>query len=144
MLIKVKIKKGYWPEERRCKVLDAAKWALEYYNLHLELIPVTELKIIFTRFDSAYGDAYHDGHYYIVRLSDQYNDKLTIKTVFHEVTHIKQYFYDGLDLGTPAKFKGKKYKKTTYENAPWEVEARKAEKKMWGFWKKYIDISAKC
>lgn len=142
MRIKNKVKKGYWPLPRRVKVLGAAEWALGYYNLYPEADD--QVRFIFTRFDSAYGDAYHDGHYYIVRLSDQYNDKLTIKTVFHEVTHIKQYFYDGLDLGTPAKFKGKKYKKTTYENAPWEVEARKAEKKMWGFWKKYIDISAKC
>ena len=141
MQIKNKIKKGYWPAHRRELVNRAARWAVDHYGLWDLTIASDRLTIVYTKFKSAYGDAYQDGDDYIIRLSDRYNDKLTIMTVFHEMTHVKQYEFDNLDLGTPATFKGKEYK-VEYWDAPWEVEARKAEKKMWRKWKKYLDKNA--
>ena len=137
----IKYKKGYWPQHRRTLITRGVHWAVSHYGLWDLTITSDRLRIVLTRFKSAYGDAYQDGDEYIIRLSDRYNDRLTLMTVFHEMTHVKQYEFDGLDLGTPSTFKGKAFD-VDYWDAPWEVEARKAEKKMWRKWKKYLDTTA--
>ena len=141
MRIKTKFKKGYWPSHRRDLVNRAACWAVDHYGLWDLTIASDRLTIVLTRFKSAFGDAYQIDDDYVIRISDRYSDKLTLMTVFHEMTHIKQYEFDGLDLGTPAMFKGESFR-GNYWDAPWEVEARKAEKKMWRKWKKYLDMTA--
>jgi hypothetical protein len=56
-----------------------------------------------------------------------YPNKALLLTIFHEMTHIKQFYFDELDLdGAAPRWLGKKCRKK-YENQPWEIEANKME-----------------
>ena len=79
---------------------------------------------------------------YEIRLNSRYNDKRIVKSVFHEMTHVKQFAFDGLKMGSRVdEFKGKKYRRVDYWDAPWEVEARQMEKILLAKWKKVIDTT---
>ena len=81
---------------------------------------------------------------YEIRINSRFNDYRMIRTIFHEMTHVKQFARGELEMGTKVdKFKGKEYKRADYWTAPWEVEARKAEKKMMRKWKKVLDSNGK-
>jgi len=62
-----------------------------------------------------------------------------IKTLFHEITHVKQFSKRELVYDQPYdSWKGKKYKSNECEyNRPWEKEARKMEKKLFEKFVKY-------
>lgn len=143
MYKKVKVEKGYWPRERISKCIEAAEFAVNHYSLqkHCEKYPI---KLIFTKFKGDYyGDSWDAGEHYEIRINSRFNDQRMVRTIFHEMTHVKQWACDELEFGTHAdKFKGKTYKRVDYWNAPWEVEARKAEKKILAKWKKFLDTHA--
>ena len=65
-----------------------------------------------------------------------------IRTIFHEMTHVKQTWYGELDLNAPGapRWKGKKCK-AKYRNQPWEIEARKMEKVLYKEWKRMVDVA---
>ena len=66
------------------------------------------------------------------------NDRISledmIKTMFHELVHVKQTEEGDLSIDGKS-WKGKLYKtdhmEVDYEHLPWEVEAFKLEEKMW-------------
>ena len=54
-----------------------------------------------------------------------------IKSVMHEVTHIKQYIENGLRMGAKvARYEGEEYRDFDYWFTPWEMEARAMEQPM--------------
>ena len=57
-----------------------------------------------------------------------------VKTIFHEMTHVKQYYTEQLTYNTKKgiyTFKNKKYSENIgYENYPWEIKAFKKELKI--------------
>lgn len=61
---------------------------------------------------------------------DKIND-FNIRMFIHELTHVKQYVSGDLVIdGKDAVWKGKRYDNSvSYENRPWEVEARNNERK---------------
>jgi hypothetical protein len=52
-----------------------------------------------------------------------------IRTLFHELVHLKQYVDGRLVNGSPNTWKGHVYTET-YTNLPWEIEAFDLEEKM--------------
>jgi len=75
-------------------------------------------------------DASPDSRYYTIRLD--YSDSDTvIRTLAHEMVHIKQFARGELRMlytNYCAKWKGEKYTDDTiYETCPWEVEANRIE-----------------
>jgi hypothetical protein len=80
----------------------------------------------------AFGLCYStdDPHYYYIDLyKDQDNSDL-LKTLFHEMIHVKQYAKKELVYKTNHNiWKGKRYEDSDSDwNRPWEREARKYEK----------------
>ena len=65
-----------------------------------------------------------------------WDDSELVKTIGHELTHVKQFIYNGLefDLEDVVVFRGSEYR---FENdleywlAPWEIEARGYEAAIW-------------
>ena len=139
-MYKIKIKKGYWPAERQHMLYSVLNFAINEYKLADE-IRAYPLKVILTSFKGDYyGDSWMHETGYEIRLNDKFNDERVIRSVFHEMSHVKQFAFDGLEMGSRVdKFRGKKYKRVDYWAAPWEVEARKMEKKLLRKWKKIVD-----
>ena len=138
----IKVKKGNWTSERCNMVFKAVVFAVDEYDLRQEL-KFYPLKIILTKFKSEYyGDSWMHETGYEIRLNSRYNDKRIVKSVFHEMTHVKQFAFDGLKMGSRTdEFQGKKYRRVDYWDAPWEVEARRMEKFLLAKWKKVIDTT---
>jgi hypothetical protein len=80
----------------------------------------------------AYGLCYStdDPHYYFIDLYKDQDTSDMLKTVFHEMVHVKQYAKKELVYKTNYNlWKGQKYNDIENEwNRPWEIEARKYEK----------------
>ena len=73
---------------------------------------------------------------YIIYLHKDMSERRTIEVLGHELTHVKQYVFDGLDLET-AYFKGDYHYHDSdldYWFAPWEVEARGMELAFWAYY----------
>lgn len=86
----------------------------------------------------SYGDCIDLNHEIVVRVSKQSH---WLKTLFHELVHVKQYINDELELEQDfAMWKGRLYKsdETEYWDSPWEVEARKKEEKLYRKYRKYL------
>ena len=143
-MYKIKIKKGWWPWERQQLAVKALDFAIKHYELQDECVDYP-VKLILTKFkDNYYGDSWMHEWGYEIRINSRFNDYRMIRTIFHEMTHVKQFARGELEMGTKVdKFKGKEYKRADYWTAPWEVEARKAEKKMMRKWKKVLDSNGK-
>jgi hypothetical protein len=73
---------------------------------------------------------------YAISISPAVQDeRKVVEIIGHEMTHIKQFVYDGLDLDRCA-FKGSEYiieNDLDYWFAPWEVEARGMEQALWAY-----------
>ena len=137
-----RIKKGYWPKGRQHMVMRAVAFAINELKLQEELRDFP-LKVIMTKFKGDYyGDSWMHETGYEIRLNSRFNNKRVVRSIFHEITDIKQFAFDGLELGNRTdKFLGKKYRRVEYWDAPWEVEARKMEKKLLAKWKKVVDTT---
>ena len=80
----------------------------------------------------------YDDDYFVVWIHAGSSVSRTVKTVFHEFTHIFQYCYEGLVMDSgenPALFRGAEYR-TEYWESPWEKEARRAERKLYKEWRR--------
>ena len=64
-----------------------------------------------------------------------------MKTLCHELIHVKQYRLGEMKAVTGGtKWKKKKYNLSTpYHDCPWEVEAFKLEGRIWGIWQRTIE-----
>jgi hypothetical protein len=80
----------------------------------------------------AYGLCYStdDPHYYFIDLYKDLDNAELLRTLFHEMTHVKQYAKKELIYKTTYNlWKGRKYVDLDNDwNRPWEREARKYEK----------------
>ena len=148
MKITFKKEKGWWPWQRQ----DLARRVMHHAKYMTGLVPDEgygydlKLKVIFTKFKNAYGDAYgfeDDSESFEIRLSSKANDRRLVQTIYHEMCHIKQFYFEGLELGEKPVWKGKTFSNADYWDAPWEVEARKFEKKYFSIWKKSLDFEGR-
>lgn len=81
---------------------------------------------------------------FIIHLTAHRTQKGNIRTLFHELTHLKQYLCDGFDMYPKniASWQGKLLKIDNtfhgYWTSPWEQEAREMEKKLWRKYRKAL------
>ena len=66
------------------------------------------------------------------------SDESLARTIFHEMTHIKQFMQDGFKIGAKkVSWQGEKFNvksEKDYWLSPWEMEARAMEEAMLRFW----------
>lgn len=127
----VKLKaKSVWTMRKRALIRDA----LEYANFHLELYNFDELVYIRLSGDKHIPGLCCDlGDRLVIKVSGNQSEHDIVETLFHELTHVRQYAnvdLDDIDDNT-CWWKGHQYRGTfedteskDYWNAPWEVEAR--------------------
>ena len=67
---------------------------------------------------------------FIIWLQSGFDFPRTVSTLFHEMTHVRQYLFEGLLLHSDklAEFRDDVYREVDYWTAPWEREARRHEK----------------
>lgn len=137
MRIKVKIKaKATWTARKRALLRDALKYAedsLGLYNFYEKV----EVRLVGDTY--ARGLCYDFGSQFLVKISGNQPDHEILETLFHELTHVRQYLCGELEDVNPqvAYWKGTRYQgdfedteSPEYWTAPWEVEARKVGKKL--------------
>lgn len=81
-----------------------------------------------------YGECWeNDSHVFNIRLDKDLNRSELIKTLGHEMVHVKQFSRRELQFGCGKdRWFGKEYPITTpYSRQPWEKEALKLEKKLY-------------
>ena len=133
------------------KKLDIARITIEmvtdYFGLH-----GTSVKVVPTREvgdqDNAYLKPVSDWEYEIEIHPDfmkSCTEQELVKVIAHEMTHVKQYEYDDLELGVnQCYWKGELYdeKVEGYWFLPWEIEARGYEMAFWSLysekWENYV------
>lgn len=126
---KLKAKKS-WPPFYQEKIKEAVHWANK--RLKINTLPV-DVIIRFAGSSEDFGGCSQTGEYkYVIWLHSGNSLSRSISTVFHELAHIKQHIYEGLELIRVdyAIFRGNIYRDIDYWTAPWEVEARKTEKEL--------------
>ena len=142
MRVKVKRSLTPWTKKRKALVEDALEWGIVY----LGDTEGVRLNVMLTgECSETLGDAYYDDvNTCTIRLNDHSKESRNrvLRTLFHEMWHIRQYLHEGLSVeATEAEFRGKTWN-ADYWSAPWEVEARKMEKKLVAKYNKYLDNKA--
>lgn len=136
-MLKVKVKaKTLWKSYDVACVRSAADFGLKRLGLLYSPVPIV------VRLKGSIGGEFG----YCVDLDDKICITVSkqgnyIKTLFHELEHARQYLNDELDLEhSHAMWKGHVYKRNikSYYQEPWEVKARKVEKKLYRAFKKKI------
>jgi hypothetical protein len=138
MKIVTKAKKA-WQAVDKQQLVKATLFAFEQFE-----ITKSEVSILLKLVDREHlGSCVQlDKGKFIIHLSAHRTEKGSIKTLFHELTHLKQYLCDGFDMYPKniASWQGKVLKVEDtfagYWNSPWEQEARKMEKKLWRKYRK--------
>jgi hypothetical protein len=148
MKVKYKVKaKKRWNLLYRALVRDAVEFAIKSYDLH----NFGTLTVKMNYIPEMHGSAVSlDEDEHIIFISGGQDPYETVQTIFHELWHIRQYIYDGLELQpNVAYWKGRKYGFSLdqdyedYYKLPWEVEARAMEKKLFkSYKKKRIDVDS--
>ena len=129
----IKNKKAWKPSE-----IKLAKSAVQFAIQELDLWASEEpLRVIMKGGLScgSWGDSIDLDTEYVIRVTPNGN---WLATIFHEMEHVRQYVDDELELeSNVAMWKGELYTLTqeTYWTVPWEVKARKAERKLF---RKYL------
>ena len=123
MKMRFYINKKYWSKRDDQLITKAIRYAEIRYGLHdmdlaIKLGKPNDKYWGFSDFDDVTG-------YKIWLYPTKTMDVLS--TVFHEMTHIKQFFYGELDLDRfIPRWKGKKCE-ADYKDQPWEQEAHEME-----------------
>lgn len=111
------------PKKIETALLDSAvSFAVEYLCIPVDLIIEFE-----TLRRHQYGLCDYDEDEIIITIAKRLSPKYVVRTIFHELVHVKQYLDGRLQHGNI--WLGKKVK-DTYENYPWEVEAFEVEAMM--------------
>jgi len=151
MQVKVKRKaRGYWNKQWKNEVATAARFAAATFNLSHKKFKVDFVLKHDTSVDYA-GVALtmKPMKRFVIILNSAYiySAEHILRLVFHEMTHIKQEFHDGLvfDDFDEAHYQGMVYSFTedctlqdAYYNLPWEIEAREMENKLLKKYKKRL------
>lgn len=133
MKMRFNINKKYWTPDDVMLIKKAIKYGVYRYSLYgldltIKLGKPNNKNWGFSDFDTVTG-------FKIWLYPSDIQGMLL--TVFHEMTHVKQFYSGELDLnrGTP-RWKGKKCKEE-YINQPWEQEAHEMEEVLL---KEFLDI----
>lgn len=117
-----------------------ADWFLrKYIEPYVEDEQPTFIDISFNkRLDSLGSCSDEQDNEYLVEVNPINGYYHMMKTLCHELIHVKQYRLGEMKSVTGGtKWKKKKYKlDTPYSECPWEVEAFKLEGKIWGIWQR--------
>lgn len=103
---------------------EAVSFACNYLELNIDFtIEFVKLK----PYQCGFCD--YDEDEIILTIAKSLSKDEMIKTIFHEMVHIKQYVDGRLENGSPPIWLGMVYE-DKYENLPWEIEAFEIEQKM--------------
>lgn len=113
------------PKKMTTALLDkAVVFACDYLDLDIDLIIEFE-----TMRPYQYGNCDYDGEDGIIVISKRLSKADIIKTLFHEMVHVKQFVDGRLEAGSPSRWLGEVYS-CDYDKLPWEVEAFEIEATM--------------
>ena len=126
-------------------VEDAVKWSIKKLNLHR--IRTLELNFSLKKLKTLYGQLEQlddKRREFSVVLDKNVDTKDLIRTVIHEMVHIKQYIRKEMDseiVGSRMRWKSKTYPyDIKYDDMPWEKEANRLETKYGNEYLKEIGI----
>jgi hypothetical protein len=113
------------PKKLEIALLDKAiSFACDYLDLDVDLaidfIPMKKYH---------FGLCDYDEEEIIISIGKALPKKDMIRTLFHELVHVKQHSDGRLQNGSPQRWLGQVYE-DDYNKLPWEVEAFDLEKKM--------------
>jgi hypothetical protein len=126
----------------KAKIYDYVENIARDLNIHRMHSRTIEINIV-TKLDNSYGDTWGDGKDADVNIARRrYNKPILytdmLKTIAHEMVHVKQYMRGELD-GYNETWKGKsaaRWMKKDWSLHPWEREAIKQEKRLYNkYWK---------
>ena len=124
---------------------DAVKWSIKKLNLHR--IRTLELNFSLRKLKTLYGQLEQlddKRREFEIVLDKNIDTKDLIRTVIHEMVHVKQYVRKVLDSevgGSRMRWKSKTYPyDIEYNDMPWEKEANKLETKYGNEYLKEIGI----
>ena len=113
------------------RTIEDALWFAKSYLLprhKIDEIHIEPLKFDQYGLSNLNGDVYDlDDRSYYIRINRQLSVDDLIKTIFHELVHIKQHIKK--EFGGDV-FAVDKSSKVAYEDRPYEIEAFKLERKM--------------
>lgn len=125
--LKIKARKS-WNEEERAMVRHAISYGIA--RLGLWACPIG-LEVILKNFNDEehYGDSIDLDDKFVVRISKRDN---WLKTIFHELEHVRQYAEDELELESGmAMWRGERFENPEYATSPWEVMANVVEEELY-------------
>ena len=132
-------------KKQRQVVEDAVKWSIKKLNLHR--IRTLNLTFSIKSLKSLYGQLEQlddKRREFSVVLDKNVDTKDLIRTVIHEMVHIKQYIRKEMDseiVGSRMRWKSKTYPyDIKYDDMPWEKEANRLETKYGNEYLKEIGI----
>ena len=132
-------------KKQRQVVEDVVKWSIKKLNLHR--IRTLNLTFSIKTLKSLYGQLEQlddKRREFSVVLDKNVDTKDLIRTVIHEMVHIKQYIRKEMDseiVGSRMRWKSKTYPyDIEYNDMPWEKEANKLETKYGNEYLKEIGI----
>lgn len=110
------------PKKIETALLDrAVSFACDYLRIDVDLtIEFESLK------RHQYGLCDYDEDEVVVIIAKRLSQNDMLRTLFHELAHVKQYVDGRLEAGSPQKWLGSAIE-DSYENLPWEVEAYELE-----------------
>lgn len=113
------------PKKIETALLDrAVSFACDYLNIDADFILQFEsLK----NYQCGFCD--YDEDEIVVTIAKRLALKDVVRTIFHELVHVKQYADGRLETGSPQIWMGEAIQ-GDYETLPWEIEAFKLETKM--------------
>lgn len=133
MKVKVRVKaRKAWSRRDR----DAAKAAMQFAIEQTGIAGWGKVILKLCAHSDQCGSAINlDDETFIVHVTAKADQDEMIKTIFHEMWHVRQYIFDGLTLeGGAARFAGEDFDvditsctHEEYWNTPWEIEARAFE-----------------
>ena len=132
-------------KKQRQVVEDVVKWSIKKLNLHR--IRTLNLTFSIKSLKSLYGQLEQlddKRREFSVVLDKNVDTKDLIRTVIHEMVHIKQYIRKEMDseiVGSRMRWKSKTYSyDIKYDDMPWEKEANRLETKYGNEYLKEIGI----
>ena len=132
-------------KKQRQVVEDVVKWSIKKLNLHR--IRTLELNFSLRKLKTLYGQLEQlddKRREFSVVLDKNVDTKDLIRTVIHEMVHIKQYIRKEMDseiVGSRMRWKSKTYPyDIKYDDMPWEKEANRLETKYGNEYLKEIGI----
>ena len=121
-------------KKQRQVVEDAVKWSIKKLNLHR--IRTLNLTFSIKSLKSLYGQLVQlddKRREFEIVLDKNIDTKDLIRTVIHEMVHVKQYVRKEMDsevVGSRMRWKSKTYPyDIKYDDMPWEKEANRLETK---------------